>query len=193
MGTLNYTFDGKIVEKESPIFECRAFCQCKNCDNRVVQNGPISDLVVHDFGSKGLGLICQKAITKGTFVCEYAGELISVQRAKKRSKTDKMNYILYVVENFHKEKRIFAIDPTSIGNIGRYINHSCDPNLSKNLVRVDTVDPRVALMAKKDIDPGEELTFNYGCYDDDIMSSEKTHLRTKCLCKSINCQGWLPF
>merc|ERR1712228_1066673 len=98
-GTLNYTFDGKIVEKESPIFECRALCQCKNCDNRVVQNGPISDLVVHDFGSKGLGLICQKAITKGTFVCEYAGELISVQRAKKRSKTDKMNYILYVVEN----------------------------------------------------------------------------------------------
>ena len=170
-------------------------CQCEeNCDNRVVQNGPISDLVVHDFGSKGLGLICRKPITKGSFVCEYAGELISVRMAKKRSKTDKMNYILYVVENFHKDKkRIFAIDPTSIGNVGRYINHSCDPNLSKHLVRVDTVDPRVALMAKNDIDPGAELTFDYGCYDNDILSTEKTHPRTKCLCRSKNCRGALPF
>ena len=157
-GSLNYTPEGKVVKKDYPIFECRELCQCKHCANRVVQNGPILGLVVQDFGFKGLGLICQNTIRKGTFVCEYAGEILSAETGKNRSKKDKMNYILYVVENFRSEKRIFAIDPTSIGNIGRYINHSCDPNLFKNLVHVDTMYPRVALMANTDIDPGRVFT-----------------------------------
>ena len=156
--SFNYTPEGKVIKKDYPIFECRELCQCKNCTNRVVQNGPISGLLVQDFGFKGLGLICQNTIRKDTFVCEYAGEILSAEAGKNRSKKDKMNYILYVVENFRSEKRIFAIDPTKIGNIGRYINHSCDPNLSKNLVHVDTMNPRVALMANTDIDPGRVFT-----------------------------------
>ena len=76
-GILNYTSDGKVIVKENPIFECRPLCQCKNCSNRVVQNGPVSGLVVQDFGTKGLGLICQTPVSKGTvfefivFVCSY--------------------------------------------------------------------------------------------------------------------------
>jgi len=194
-GILNYTSDGKLIVKENPIFECRPLCQCVNCSNRVVQNGPVSGLVVQDFGTKGLGLICQTPISKGTFVCEYAGELLSVQIAKERSKKDKMNYILYIVENFKNEKRIFAIDPTIIGNIGRYINHSCDPNLSKHLVRVDTMHPRVALVAEKDIAAGTELTFDYGSQENKYSSSntEESIPRKKCHCKSEKCQGFLPF
>ena len=65
-GILNYTSDGKLIVKENPIFECRPLCQCENCSNRVVQNGPVSGLVVQDFGTKGLGLICQTPIIKGT-------------------------------------------------------------------------------------------------------------------------------
>ena len=53
-------------------------------------------------------------------------------------KKEQDEYISYILEDFTKEKKIFAIDPTIIGNIGRCINHSCDPNLSKHLVRVDT-------------------------------------------------------
>ena len=115
--------------------------------------------------------------------------------AKERSKKDKMNYILYIVENFKNEKRIFAIDPTIIGNIGRYINHSCDPNLSKHLVRVDTMYPRVALVAKKDITAGTELTFDYGSQENKYSSSnsEESIPGKKCFCKSEKCQGFLPF
>ena len=139
-----------------------------------------------------MNLVDMNFLIKGSFVCEYAGEIISAETAKKRSKKDKMNYILYVVENFHREKkRIFAIDPTSIGNIGRYINHSCDPNLSKKLVYVDEMYPRVALMAKTDIRPGTELTFDYGSIENRNSLSENGG--TKCLCGSKNCQGFLPF
>ena len=101
-----------------------------------------------------------------------------------------MNYILYILENFKNEKRIFAIDPTVIGNIGRYINHSCDPNLSKHLVRVDTMYPRVALVAKKDIGVGNELTFDYGSQENKYSSSNTTEesiLGRKCLCNSRKC------
>ena len=106
-----------------------------------------------------------------------------------------MNYILYIVENFKNEKRIFAIDPTIIGNIGRYINHSCDPNLSKHLVRVDTMYPRVALVAEKDIEAGTELTFDYGSQENKYSSSntEESIPGKKCLCKSGKCRGFLPF
>ena len=96
---------------------------------------------------------------KASYLFMNFREVLSVQIAKECSKKDKMNYIL---ENFTNKKKIFAIDPTIIGNIGRQINHSCDPNLSKHLVRVDTLYPRVALVAENDIAAGTELTFETG-------------------------------
>ena len=110
-------------------------------------------------------------------------------------KKEQDEYISYILEDFTKEKKIFAIDPTIIGNIGRCINHSCDPNLSKHLVRVDTMYPRVALVAEKDIEAGTELTFDYGSQENKHSSSntEESIPGKKCLCKSGKCRGFLPF
>ena len=38
-----------------------------------------------------------------------------------------------------------------IGNIGRYANHSCDPNIVIVPVRIQTVIPHLALVASRDI------------------------------------------
>ena len=129
-------------------------------------------------------LICINPIQKSSFVCEYAGEIIDEAKALQRSKKDSKNYILYVKEHFSSGEKVTIIDPTKIGNIGRYINHSCDPNLSLQVVRVESLCPSVALFACRDIEAKEELTFDYG-YD----SSTGT---MKCLCNSSNCRGFLP-
>ena len=66
-----------------------------------------------------------------------------------------MNYILHIFEKFTNEEQHTWIDPTVIGNIGRYINHSCDPNLYLVPVRVDTFSPRIAMISKKYIEANE--------------------------------------
>ena len=102
-GILNYTSDGKLIVKENPIFECRPLCQCVNCSNRVVQNGPVSGLVVQDFGTKGLGLICQTPISKGTvfefiiFVRSYFQHSVNVCELWRNFPIERSNLNNFVV------------------------------------------------------------------------------------------------
>ena len=87
-----------------------------------------------------------------------------------------------------------------LGNIGRYINHSCMPNLTMVPVRVDTITPHLALFTSKNVDKGEELCFDYGdslgqgkesaCRSYPLKSNCK---QTICLCNSANCYGALPY
>ena len=43
---------------------------------------PIDTLAIEEFGDKGKGIIATKAITKGSFICEYSGDLVDIQKAK---------------------------------------------------------------------------------------------------------------
>ena len=131
-------------------------------------------------------------IDSGRFVCEYAGELINEELATKRDAKDtKMNYILHIFEKFKNEEHHTWIDPTVIGNIGRYINHSCDPNLYLVPVRVDTFSPRIAMISKKNIKANEELTFDYG-YNVSGDEVDSVQGSVKCFCNSSNCRQYLP-
>lgn len=76
-----------------------------------------------------------------------------------------------------------VIDPTYKGNLARFINHSCDPNCETQKWHV-LGEVCVGIFTLKDVNEGEELTFNYGF---DIM---KTTFQ-KCLCKTKNCKGYL--
>ena len=58
-----------------------------------------------------------------------------------------------------------------------YINHSCEPNAELILAR-----PRIHLIAKRPIDPGEEVTFDYATLYSRAWSM-------KCECRSTNCRG----
>ena len=165
-------------------------CTIDKCNNRLVQKGPILDLVIKTFPNKGYGLKTLKSIPKHTFVCEYAGEIITQEMAENRSKNDDMNYILQIHEKFGKSTiHDTWIDPTIIGNIGRYINHSCDPNLRLVPVRVEHFTPKIALVASKDIQPNDELTFDYG-YGETKNAKNGTRL---CFCNAQNCRKYLPF
>ncbi|XP_005096981.1 histone-lysine N-methyltransferase SETMAR [Aplysia californica] len=172
-----YTKNGKICmnkqnsELSKPVLECGNSCKCgTDCPSRVVQKGVTRSFCVFPTGQKGFGLklpegLCDNKIPAFTFVCEYAGEVIGHQEAKKRvlenEKGKKDNYIIALREHVGAQEKCTYFDPSKLGNAGRFINHSCDPNLIMVPVRVNHSVPRLALFARRDIMAGEEFTFDY--------------------------------
>lgn len=192
-GTPNYIDHRLCDEKlEGPVVECNPNCACmETCGNRVVQRGPIDGLIVSQISGKGLGLVTTKFIRKGQFICEYAGEVIGIDEARRRVEANKnsMNYVLVVSEHVGDRTIVTCIDPKYFGNIGRYCNHSCEPNANLVPVRVETVVPRLCLFASKDIAIGDEITFNYA---GGVPNPVHEFSHTPCLCGSNHCLGYLP-
>lgn len=138
------------------LYECSQYCTCpSDCLNRLVQFGPRRNLCISDFSHlhKQFGLITTKPIPEGGFVCEYAGELLTKEEAVRRQQENdvenRMNYIICL--NEHSEAandddlnclQTF-IDPSQVGNIGRYLNHSCEPNCEILSVRIDGPIPKL--------------------------------------------------
>ncbi|MCA9356786.1 SET domain-containing protein-lysine N-methyltransferase [Candidatus Nomurabacteria bacterium] len=96
----------------------------------------------------GLGLFANKNFKKGDLVIEYTGEKISSAEANRRGG----RYLFELNDDW-------TIDGKGRKNIARYINHSCKPNCYPEL---DEDEEHVFIYAKKKINPGEELTYNYG-------------------------------
>ncbi|XP_068621901.1 histone-lysine N-methyltransferase eggless-like [Battus philenor] len=90
---------------------------------------------------------------------------------------------------FGKDEACYIMDAKVQGNIGRYLNHSCCPNVFVQNVFVDTHDPRfpwVAFFALSHIRAGTELTWNYN-YDVGSVPGKVLY----CYCGAVNCRGRL--
>ncbi|XP_003700184.1 SET domain bifurcated histone lysine methyltransferase eggless [Megachile rotundata] len=90
---------------------------------------------------------------------------------------------------FGEDEAVYIMDAKTTGNIGRYLNHSCDPNVFVQNVFVDTHDvrfPWVAFFALNYIRAGQELTWNYS-YDVGSIPGKVII----CKCGSSNCRGRL--
>ncbi|XP_022652251.1 histone-lysine N-methyltransferase EHMT2-like isoform X2 [Varroa jacobsoni] len=157
--------DGRLVEhfnfKEPPIlFECNRACACfTTCQNRVLQNGIKVHLELFKTALTGWGVRALQEIPKGSFVCEYVGEVITDKEADQREEDS----YLFDLEN--RDGDTFCIDARHYGNVSRFINHACEPNVHPVRVYVDHHDlrfPRIALFATRDIAAGEQLGFDYG-------------------------------
>jgi len=124
--------------------------------------------------NKGRGVKAVKGFSKGDFVVEYAGELIDIGTAKdletKYSLDASKGCYMYYFK--HKGKQ-YCIDATSeSGRYGRLVNHSrVSPNCVTKVIMVKDV-PRLILVAKHGINPGEELLYDYG---DRSKESLKAH------------------
>ncbi|XP_063229092.1 histone-lysine N-methyltransferase SETMAR [Bacillus rossius redtenbacheri] len=185
-----------------PVVECNSECSCAfegKCANSLVQRGPRKFLEIFSTSNgKGLGLQTNSKIPIGGFICEYAGEVIGEEEARRRAQrttSRQMNYIFVLKEHLSGGTVIkTCVDPTMIGNIGRYINHSCRPNAAVVPVRVDCPVPRLGIFAVRDIEAGEEITFDYGGEVGDSKPGPATSVcRTPCCCSAESCRKYLPF
>ena len=98
----------------------------------------------------GLGLFATKPIKKGTKIIRYFGPLLD---SKKKDEDEIENKYLFELTNR------WTIDGSVRENIARYINHACRPNAESD------VKPRkrkVFIRAIKNIEPGEEINYDYG-------------------------------
>ncbi|XP_006900681.1 PREDICTED: histone-lysine N-methyltransferase EHMT1 [Elephantulus edwardii] len=160
-----YDKDGRLLPEfnmaEPPlIFECNHACACwRNCRNRVVQNGLRARLQLYRTQNMGWGVRALQDIPLGTFVCEYVGELISDSEADVREEDS------YLFDLDNKDGELYCIDARFYGNVSRFINHHCEPNLVPVRVFMSHQDlrfPRVALFSTRPIEAGEQLGFDYG-------------------------------
>jgi len=201
---MNYDKNGRLLESKfnGPVVECNSLCGCVGkgrCGNRLVQFGPRSGLQVFEADhNKGFGLTSETELSKGEFICEYAGEVLSMEEAKCRAQSNigKMNYIFVLNEHLSQGCVLKTyVDPTMIGNIGRYINHSCQPNAVVVPVRIDNPVPKLCIFALKVIHVGEEITFDYGGGNSSEMHSTQTGLteRKSCCCGAQVCKKYLPY
>lgn len=125
------------------------------------------------------------------------GELLTTKEAQRRHQYyDELTLhghfssaLLVVREHLPSGKACLRlnIDATRIGNVARFVNHSCDGgNLSTKLVRSSgALFPRLCFFALKDIQEDEELSFSYG-------EIRKRTNGLSCFCNSSSCFGTLP-
>lgn len=91
--------------------------------------------------------------------------------------------------SFFNEEYCYIMDAKNCGNIGRYLNHSCSPNVFVQNVFVDTHDlrfPWVSFFAARYIRAGVELTWDYN-YDVGSVPERIMY----CHCASAECRGRL--
>lgn len=86
----------------------------------------------------------------------------------------------------------FTIDAARVGNVGRFINHSCSPNLFPQSLLFDHDNkrmPHIMLFAMEDIPPLNELTYDYN-YEKGGVCDANGNIKIKhCYCDSSDCLG----
>nr|GEX16384.1 histone-lysine N-methyltransferase, H3 lysine-9 specific SUVH4-like [Tanacetum cinerariifolium] len=83
----------------------------------------------------------------------------------------------------------FCIDAGSIGNVARFINHSCDLNLFVQCVvrsHHDIKLARIVLVAAENIPPKQELTYDYGYALDSVVDENGMVKTLTCHCGTSN-------
>ena len=174
---------GKSCLNKMVTWECvENVCPCgASCRNRKFQNHEYAEVYPIKTADRGFGLCAGTFLPKGTFVTQYIGEVYSTDSkygekklAEYQDKT--CTYLMSLTKNE-------VIDPTTKGNLARFINHSCEPNCETQKWHV-LGELCIGIFTLRDIQEDEELTFNYG------FNVWKTTYQ-KCLCGAPSCRGYL--
>lgn len=112
----------------------------------------------------GRGLFTQERIIKGSFVIEYVGRPATA----KQMRENRGKYLFWTSSTS-------MIDGNIPANTARFINHSCAPNCE---VRIR--NRRIYIFAIRRIQPGEELSYDYGEEYFDL------HLAGSCRCSKCS-------
>lgn len=149
---------GEGCLNRSLLIECGSNCPCGDkCLNKMIQKNIMARVERFMTNDKGWGIRACQSIESGAFIIEYVGEIINAKTYTKRMETDyKNDYHHYCLKMSTDE----YIDAYRMGNLSRFVNHSCKANCTMQKWVVNGLH-RMALFASTDIQEGEEITFNY--------------------------------
>ncbi len=129
----------------------------------------------------GQGVYARVAIPAGYVIVEYRGERITkaesarreaARLARSREGAEACTYSFWLNQRYD-------IDGRRWGNVSKFINHSCEPSCRAEMHR-----GRIWIIAARDIDRGDEITFDYGF--------QFRHWRDNpCRCGAPSCAGYI--
>jgi len=128
----------------------------------------------------GRGAFAARRIRKAARIIEYLGERISPAEADARYEggpAKQPRVLLFTVDSET------VIDAGVGGNAARFINHSCEPNCE-----AVTRSGRIWIYALRNIQVGEELTYDYGLTGEPEDREEQKRLHA-CRCGADTCRG----
>ena len=108
----------------------------------------------------GFGVFAAEPINKNTRIVDYAGELVHNSKTEPRE----VKYLKQGCIWVFRVNRAWSRDAAVGGNIARFINHACKPNCYSQIVGND-----IWIKAARNIEPGEELTYDYYTDGDQII------------------------
>ena len=137
---------------------------------------------VRDSEIHGRGLYAKKKIPKDTWIVQYVGKLVSKEESDRlanelldKAKKDGGAKVYMFILNDE-----WDIDGNVSWNTARLMNHSCEPNVEAQTYE----EKEIWFAALRDIEKGEELTFNYG-FD---LENWEEH---PCRCGKESCVGFI--
>jgi hypothetical protein len=98
----------------------------------------------------GLGLFATQPIRKGAKIIRYFGPMLDCNKKKDDAVENK--YLFQITKRW-------TVDGSVRKNIARYINHACKPNAESD---VNTRKLKITIRAIKNIEPGQEINYDYG-------------------------------
>ena len=143
------------------VTETRLECAAAETDLIVFRNSPIH----------GKGGFAKQKIRAGSRVIEYVGERIGKDESLRRCEQN--NEFIFSLNESQD------LDGNVSWNPARFINHSCAPNCEATLE-----EDRIWIGALRDVESGEEITFNYGFDLEDYKAYP-------CHCGSPKCVGYI--
>ena len=150
----------KIICSRALFVECDLNCPVGDlCENRCLQQQKLPLVEVFLLPNGHRGLRSSTVIAKGQIIGEYCGEVINQKQKDYREEQynkakEPCNYILGFFRGHYIDARVK-------GSLTRYINHSCDGN--SNCFNMNSEgELKVAIIANRIIQIGEEITFDYG-------------------------------
>ena len=110
-------------------------------------------LIVKSSSLHGAGVYTTAPIKKGARVLEYTGPRLSSKACEGMYADTEVTYM-------------FAMDDPNViidgFGMAAFVNHTCDPNCE-----TDQIDDSIWILALRDIESGEELTYDYNLFDGD--------------------------
>lgn len=163
---------------ECPLGRCST-----GCKNQRLQRKQRVKMEVFEAGGKGYGVKLLEEVAEGALLCEYVGEILGARQMAQRQQQASLTpgtrklYMMQLASSRYLDARLK-------GGLARFLNHSCEPNcLLERWHAGGRV--RCAVIAKRKMDVGTELTFDYA------WVWVEGQPRTPCLCGAPTCRKYI--